>query len=335
MTDRFYVPLAALLLAAACTPGARAEQTFFYGATTGERIFQVDIDATNDDTRTIFVENDSDLDNPQGLAFGRSPSNQRAIFAASEGESQVVMYGLDGSSLGIFVPDSATGISGNLDDMVFGPDVDNDGRRDLYLLSNASGSNDQVVVYSGADGSFAKAIALGDVDGRGLATRGGLVYVSVDAGAGSIKRFDPTDLAPVLTDIVTGLNEPFDIDFNALGELFAVDRSSISGDDVVYAFDVSGSPIALTAGNKPTYAVVQGSLSSPIGIGFGPEDGRLYLASFGSNSIFQYNASTGALIETFSAPGSPNFIVFIPEPASIAMVGLGAVLVFRRRRWAA
>lgn len=77
-----------------------------------------------------------------------------------------------------------------------------------------------------------------------------------------------------------------------------------------------------------------GGLMAPEGLAFGP-NGNLFVSNAGSNSVLEYDGTTGAFVTTFVAPGSggllgPTFLTFsptaipnVPEPASLVLFGSG------------
>lgn len=73
------------------------------------------------------------------------------------------------------------------------------------------------------------------------------------------------------------------------------------GDDRVVEFDRNGNYVA------DFVSTGSGGLDYPTGLTFGP-NGNLFVSSFNTNSVIEYDGSTGALVGTFVAPGSGGLI---------------------------
>lgn len=75
-----------------------------------------------------------------------------------------------------------------------------------------------------------------------------------------------------------------------------------------------------------------GGLSGASGMVFG-NDGFLYVSSWRNNKVLRYNDSTGAFAGTFISSGlnGPTYLTVVPEPTSMAAIGIGAAGLLRRR----
>lgn len=133
------------------------------------------------------------LNRARGIRFGTdiTGDGHPDFFAASGELSQVLAYdGVSGAPIGPFV----TAGSGGLDQpmgLAFGPDRNSDGVSDLYVASVRS---NQVLIYSGADGTFLDVFAVvnsTDIDQMNDIEFGpdGNLYVMCEE-VSVIKRFD-------------------------------------------------------------------------------------------------------------------------------------------------
>lgn len=63
-------------------------------------------------------------------------------------------------------------------------------------------------------------------------------------------------------------------------------------------------------------------------------DGNLFVVDANQANIYEYNATTGALVHTFSPGSGQTFygIAVVPEPAMLTLLALGSVLFLRRSR---
>src|SRR5262249_7297931 len=126
----------------------------------------------------------------------------------------------------------------------------------------------------------------------------------------------------------SGVYQPKGLAFGTDGNLYVSDGDGGSTDtstlqDQVLRFQGpnGASPGARlpAAGQTGAVFVPQGSggLDNANGLAFGP-DGYLYVASWRTNSVLRYNATTGAFIDTFVSAGSggltgPQYVAFRPD----------------------
>lgn len=172
------------------------------------------------------------------------------------------------------------------------------------IVSNYFG--DSVGKYSLATGAFLGNLTGGSIDGP-LQTRvgaDGLLYVTSELN-NSVQRFSLSTNAFVDTFASgTGLNAPTAITFDGSGNALVANFN----DSTIAKFNPSG---VFQGHLVPSGS---GGLSGPdTGTVVGP-DGSLYVPSFNNNSIFRYNATTGAFLGVFANSASgltqPRTILF-------------------------
>lgn len=117
--------------------------------------------------------------------------------------------------------------------------------------------------------------------------------------------------------------------FNNLGYNSATDTMYMtnSGTDSFYSFNrTTGSPTLIGALGGPT---------NPNGLAYNSDNGLMYLVDNSTDSLYTVNLGTGAAT-LIGSTGSGNLLglayVPVPEPASMAVLGLGAAALLRRKR---
>ncbi len=251
------------------------------------------------DSSGAFVEvfaSGAELANPNGIAFG--PDGH--LYVGLGDLSKVLKYnGGTGAFIGEFVSAGSGGLSG-VRDLLFGPDGD------LYV---ASGTSDQVLRYDGTSGAFVGVAA----SGNGLNGPVGLVFDSdgtlfiAAALSNLVYVFDNGVFVQSFNAGITHSNS-VGLAFNSAGQLLV----SQSVTNEVLAFDPD------TGTFQGVF--INGPAGTPIYMQRSPDGGQLLVGAFSTDSVWRYNADTGALIDQIVAPGSGGLdgthdIAFFPPVA--------------------
>ncbi|MCE9593823.1 MAG: NHL repeat-containing protein [Planctomycetes bacterium] len=274
------------------------------------------------------------------LGFATGPDG--AVYVCSELTDTVERFdAATGAHLGAFIvddPATPQDETGGLDDpsgVVFGAD-------DRMFV--ASFALDAIFEYDGRTGAFVRILVASGANnlngpdaGMTIGPDGNLYVPSYFSN--QVKRFSLVDgsfLGNFATPVGSGLSRPRTILFGPNHWAYVASEAN----DRVLVFDATTGAFvkALVINDPLTPQNETGGLDAPTGLALGP-DGRLYVASGNTDSVLRYDATTGAFVDVFIAPGSggidfPTFLAFRPDtqvygPLAPNSFGAGATLVGR------
>lgn len=107
------------------------------------------------------------------------------------------------------------------------------------------------------------------------------------------------------------------------GSIYAASANS----DAVHRID-------LDANGNPTASAIVANSSAAIGIAFSPDGQEMFVSGHTSNVINRFQEINNVWTQTGSIDTAHNmgYLAVVPEPGSMALLGLGALAVLKRRR---
>jgi DNA-binding beta-propeller fold protein YncE len=185
---------------------------------------------------------------------------------------------------------------------------DNSGNLYVALYSY----NAIVKVTPGGSQSFFATSGLSGPSGLAVDSHGNLFVANVNNG--TIEEYNTNGVGTVFA---SGLNFPQALAFDTSGKLYAADH----GNNAIDEFDKNG--------NESIFASGIGGLS---GLAF-DSSGNLYASMVGgANMILEFNPSGHATIFATGLSNPAFLAIQVPEPATWALVALGAGALLRSHR---
>ena len=133
-------------------------------------------------------------------------------------------------------------------------------------------------------------------------------------GNGMILKFDSSGN---MSTFASGLSSPTGLAFDSSGNLYVA--NGLYGGKIE-KYSAIGSDLGLFASG----------LNQPWGLAF-DSSGYLYAAEYGNGKIEKYSATGTDLGAFASGLNQPAFIAVVPEPMTLALLGLGGLMLRKRK----
>jgi DNA-binding beta-propeller fold protein YncE len=239
----------------------------------------------------------SGLYNPMGLAFDSSGNLYAANFGSSSGT--IDRFSPSGTYLGTFYSTAS--------DMPSGLAIDSSDN--LYVTEHSviekiSPSGTDLGTFASAPGSYWPVGLAFDSSGNLYMTRPSYIV-----------RFSPSGDELGTFASFPDSYWPVGLAFDSSGNLYAACYNS----GTIEKFDSSGNGSVFASG-----------LHGPVGLAF-DSNGNLYAACYNSGTIEKFDSSGNRSLFA-SGLGSPGYITVIPEPATLLLLTLGAVILRKPKK---
>ncbi len=245
---------------------------------------------------------------------GSTPGNVYGL--TSDGVSN--LYASNGYGFNIDKINVSTNVAAQFNTtggMQYAADLARDGAGNVYVANN-NGNNVLKYDSTGAGSVFNSTLTGADAV---TVSTSGQVYVL--NGGTDIYKLDSSGVA---TSFVTGLSGARGLAFDSSGNLFTLNYNA----GAIVKIDSTGAKSNVARTGTDVY-------NNPKDLIFDADD-NLYIANSSPNNIakFVFNTTTqaydGTVYATLSA--GPTGIALVPEPSSVALLGLGGLALLRRRR---
>jgi hypothetical protein len=252
-------------------------------------------------------------------AYGIAWDHNTNVLVTDYSAQKVQRFSINGSYLGVF---GDTSCCGSPHYLTYGPGGN------VYVTT--SGNNVRRYSPTGVDlGNFVAGGSggLSDPEGLTFAPNGDLLVV--DRPNNLVRRYNGSTGA-YIGDFQSGfLNDPYGITISGTNVLVV----SRLGSSSINEFNLYSGNYEATLVSYPS-----GHADVPLGIAIGPEDGKVYLgkATIGDTprGVRRYfpDGTFDSQVVSFTTLDNGSDLVFIPEPTSLLLIGLGGITVFWRLR---